>query len=140
MRHHLTNSFKIYRVELDYCSLQYLHQISLYNLVVIDLVLATVEGGSEAVELESNLVDFADEKLLETVDAVALIEFEEGEQFDQKVESAPGRHRKIIHILNNSPNLPVHTVYLLRTEEWLPNKMFYYLTYAQRHLINLIVC
>ena len=140
MRHHLTNSFKIYGVELYYCSLQYLHQISLYNLVVIDLVLATVEGGSEAVELESNLVDFADEKLLETVDAVALIEFEEGEQFDQKVESAPGRHRKIIHILNNSPNLPVHTVNLLRTKEWLPNKMFYYLTYAQRHLINLIVC
>ena len=61
MRHHLTNSFKIYRVELDYCSLQYLHQISLYHLVVIDLVLATVEGGSEAVELEPNLVDFADE-------------------------------------------------------------------------------
>lgn len=140
MRHHLTNSFKIYGVELYYCSLQYLHQISLYHLVVIDLVLATVEGGSEAVELEPNLVDFADEKLLETVDAVALIEFEEGEQFDQKVESAPGRHRKIIHILNNSPNLPVHTVNLLRTKEWLPNKMLYYLTYAQRHLVNLIVC
>ena len=140
MRHYLTNFFKIYRVELYYCSLQYLHQISLYHLVVIDLVLATVEGGSEAVELEPNLVDFADEKLLETVDAVALIEFEEGEQFDQKVESAPGRHRKIIHILNNSPNLPVHTVNLLRTKEWLPNKMLYYLTYAQRHLVNLIVC
>ena len=139
MRHHLANSFKINRVELDYGSLQYLHQISLYHLVIVNFVFTAVEGGSKAVELESDLINFADEKLLEAVDAVALIEFEEGEQFDQKVESAPGRNRKIIHILNNSPNLPIHAIDLLRTEESLSNKMLYYLTDAQRHFVNLIV-
>lgn len=83
VRHHLADGFEVLLLELDEGCLKELDQVALDELCIGDVFLFGVEAANEAVELGSDLADLAGEELLESVDAVALIELEVREQLQQ---------------------------------------------------------
>ena len=107
--------------------------------MIFNGLFSTVQHAGQLIELGPHFADLADEKLLESVNAVGFIEFEVGEQLIEQAEGVFGRNGQVIQTLDDGPDLPVHSVYLFGSEELASDEIFDDFADAEDDFVDLVV-
>lgn len=131
------------QIVFDNTSLHELYDVGLDEFliaVIAGVELLLIEERQQFVELLPHFWDLTGEELTDFSQTVTNIEIVEGKQRPKQLQGRNSRHRDVIQILHNPPDLFIDSLDFFGGEELLPDELVETFADCQHDLVDLLFC